>query len=109
MHRHIVTCTITHNDAHTHTHTHIRAKENEEKIHEKLNVFQEDSTVTDTVTEVATSMMSKNRELVPGSWSLVSETESVLATGLRGEGWYFQHSGVCRGVRLLGRSAKVKI
>ena len=105
MHRHIVTCTITHNDAHTHTHTHIRAKENEEKIHEKLNVFQEDSTVT----EVATSMMSKNRELVPGSWSLVSETESVLATGLRGEGWYFQHSGVCRGVRLLGRSAKVKI
>ena len=53
--------------------------------------------------------MSKNRELVPGSWSLVSETERVLATGLREEGWYFQHSSVCRRVELLGRSVKVKI
>ena len=54
-------------------------------------------------------MMRKNRELVPGCWSLVSETERLLATSLREEGWYFQHSGVCRRVELLGWSVKVKI
>ena len=33
-------------------------------------------------------------ELVPDKWSLVRER--ALTTGLRSEGWYSEHSGVCR-------------
>ena len=46
-----------------------------------------------------------NRKLVPDSWSLV--TERALTTGLCVEGWYSEHSGVCRRVELPGRSVKV--
>ena len=39
-------------------------------------------------------MADTNRELVPDNWSLVRER--ALATGLCSEGWYSEHSGVCR-------------
>ena len=51
-------------------------------------------------------MTDRNRELVPHSWSLVRERP--LITGLCSEGWYSEHSGVCRRAELLGRSVKKK-
>ena len=39
-------------------------------------------------------MVDRNRELVPDNWSLVRER--ALTTGLCLEGWYSEHSGVCR-------------
>ena len=51
-------------------------------------------------------MADRNRELVLDNWSQVRER--VLTTGLCSEGWYFEHSGVCRRAELLGRSVKVK-
>ena len=39
-------------------------------------------------------MTDRNRELAPGSWSLVRER--VLTSGLYSEGWYSEHSHVCR-------------
>jgi len=51
-------------------------------------------------------MADRNRELLPDSWNLVRER--ALTTGLCVEGWYCEHSGVCRRVELLGRSVKVK-
>ena len=39
-------------------------------------------------------MTDRNRELVPDNWSLVRER--ALTTGLCSEGWYSEHSGVCR-------------
>ena len=63
-------------------------------------VFKED------LKELTGRMADRNRELVPGSWSLVRER--ALPTGLTVEGWYSEHSGVCRRAELLGRSVKVK-
>ena len=63
-------------------------------------VFKED------LKELTGRMADRNRELVPGSWSLVRER--ALPTGLTVEGWYSEHSGVCRRAKLLGRSVKVK-
>ena len=51
-------------------------------------------------------MADRNRELLPDSWNLVKER--ALTTGLCVEGWYCEHSGVCRRAELLGRSVKVK-
>ena len=51
-------------------------------------------------------MADRNRELVPDNWSLVRER--ALTTGLGLEGWYSEHSGVCRRAELLGRNVKVK-
>ena len=51
-------------------------------------------------------MADRKRELVPGNWSLVRE--GALTTGLCSEGWYYEHSGVCRGAELPGESVKVK-
>ena len=51
-------------------------------------------------------MAYRNRELVPDIWSLVRE--KALTTGLCSEGWYSEHSGVCRRADLPGRSVKVK-
>ena len=51
-------------------------------------------------------MADRNRELVPDNWSLVRER--ALTTGLCSEGWYAEHSGVCRRTELPGRSVKVK-
>ena len=51
-------------------------------------------------------MTGRNRELVPDIWSLVRER--ALTTGLCSEGWYSDHSGVCRRAELPGRSVKVK-
>ena len=51
-------------------------------------------------------MMHRNRELVADSCSLARETE--LTSGLCSEGWYSEHSGVCRRAELPGRSVKVK-
>ena len=51
-------------------------------------------------------MTDRNRELVPDNWSLVGER--ALTTGLCSEGWYSEHSGVCRRAELTGRSVKVK-
>ena len=39
-------------------------------------------------------MADRNRELVPDNWSLARER--ALTTGLCSEGWYSEHSGVCR-------------
>ena len=50
--------------------------------------------------------MERNGELVPDNWSLVRERS--LTTGLCSEGWYSEHSGVCRRAELLGRSVKKK-
>ena len=50
-------------------------------------------------------MANRNRELVLDNWSLV--TERVLTTGFCSEGWYSEHSGVCRRAELPGRSVKV--
>ena len=63
-------------------------------------VFKED------LKELTGRMADRNRELVPGSWSPVRER--TLTTGLTVEGWYSEHSGVCRRTELLGRSVKVK-
>ena len=46
--------------------------------------------------------MNRNCELVPDSWSPVRER--ALITGLCLEGWYSEHSGVCRRAELLRRS-----
>ena len=51
-------------------------------------------------------MTDRNRELVPDNWSLVRER--ALTTGLCSEGWYSEHSGVCRRAELPGRSVKKK-
>ena len=51
-------------------------------------------------------MADRNRELVPDNWSLVRER--ALTTGLCSEGWYSEHSGVCRRVEPPGGSVKVK-
>ena len=51
-------------------------------------------------------MADRNRELVPDNWSLVRER--ALTTGLCLEGWYSEHSGVCRRAELPGRSVKGK-
>ena len=53
------------------------------------------------------SMPGRNRQFVPGGWSLVRER--VLTTGPSVEGRYSERSGVCRTVELLGRSVKVKM
>ena len=46
-------------------------------------------------------MMHRNRQLVPGSWSLVKEIEQTTEPGA--EGWYSEHSGVCRMVEASGK------
>ena len=46
-------------------------------------------------------MAARNRESVEDNWSLLRER--VLTTGLCSEGWYFEHSGVCRRAELAGR------
>ena len=46
-------------------------------------------------------MADRNRELLPGNWSLVRER--ALTIGLCSEGWYSEHSGVCRRAELPGR------
>ena len=51
-------------------------------------------------------MTDRNRELVPDNWSLVRKR--VLTTGLCSEGWYSEHSGVCRRAELRGRNVKGK-
>ena len=51
-------------------------------------------------------MADRNRELVPDKWSLVRE--GALTTGLCSEGWYYEHSSVCRRAELPGGSVKVK-
>ena len=43
-------------------------------------------------------MTDRNRKLVPDNWSLVRER--ALTTGLCSEGWYSEHSAVCRRVLL---------
>ena len=51
-------------------------------------------------------MADRNRELVPDNWSLVRER--ALTIGLCSEGWYSEHSGVCRRAELPGGSVKVR-
>ena len=51
-------------------------------------------------------MADRSGELVPDNWSLVRERS--LTTGLCSEGWYSEHSRVCRRAELPGRSVKVK-
>ena len=47
-------------------------------------------------------MADRNKELVPDNWSLVRER--ALTTVLCSEGWYSEHSGVCRRAELAGGS-----
>ena len=49
-------------------------------------------------------MADRNRELVPDNWSLVRER--VLTTGLCSEGWYSEHSDVCRRAKAAGKECK---
>ena len=49
-------------------------------------------------------MADRNRGLVPDNWSLVRER--TLTTGLCSEGWYSEHSGVCRRAELPGGGCK---
>ena len=88
-----------HTHTRTHTHTH-QGNGPEEKVSKKRKVFKED------LKELTSRMTDRNRELVPNNWSLVRER--ALTTGLCSEGWYSEHSGVCRRVELPGRSVKVK-
>ena len=39
-------------------------------------------------------MTDRNSELAPDNWSLLRE--GTLTAGLCSEGWYSEHSGVCR-------------
>ena len=48
----------------------------------------------------------KYRELVLDNWSLVRER--ALTNWFCSEGWYSEHSGVCRRAELPERSVKVK-
>ena len=52
-------------------------------------------------------MADRNRELAPDNWSLVRERS--MTAGLCSEGWYSEHSGVCRRAELPGRIVKVKV
>ena len=94
----------THRLAHSHTHTHApvayQGNETEEKVFKKRKVFKE------VLKELTGGMVDRNRELVPDNWSLVRER--ALTTGLCSEGWYSEHSGVCRRAELPGGSVKVK-
>ena len=87
--------------AYIHTHTHrviyIRAMQLWRKGFWKEKGFQGRLKRTD-----RGRMTNRNWELVPDSWSPV--WERVLITGLCSEGWYSEHSGVCRRAELLGRS-----
>ena len=49
-------------------------------------------------------MTDRNGELVPDNWSLVRER--ALTTGLCLEGWYSEHSGVCRRSGAAGKECK---
>ena len=69
----------------------------QEKFFKKRKVFKE---------HLKSSTTDRNRELVPGSWSLAKER--VLTIGLHAEGWYSKYSGVCKRAELPGRSIKVK-
>ena len=73
--------TLTHVHTHTctHSHMHLRAMGMKKKIFEKYS-FQVRFERAD-----RGSMTNRNRELVPGNWSLVRET--LLTTGLSEEGW----------------------
>ena len=50
----------------------------------------------------------ETRGLVPDNWTLHMVSKRALTTGLCLEGWYSEHSGVCRRSELLGKSVKVK-
>ena len=80
--------------------SYIRAMGPKKRFLKSKKVFKED------LKELTGRMADRNRELVPGSWSPVRER--ALPTGLTVEGWYSEHSGVCRRAELLGRSVKVK-
>ena len=82
----------------THTHTHTVAyqgNETEEKFFLKKKVFKED---LKDLTEV-------EWRTETGGWFQIT---GALTTGLCSEGWYSEHSGVCRRAELPGRSVKVK-
>ena len=105
---HSQTCTHTHKRAcahtHTHTHTHtscISGLWDWRKGFWKEKGFQGRFKRAD-----RGRMADRNRELVPDNWSLVRER--ALTTGLCLEGWYSEHSGVCRRAELPGGSVKVK-
>ena len=102
IHRLAHTHARTHTHTHTHTHTSVAYQGNktEEKLFLKRKVFKEDSK------ELTGRMADRSRELVPDNWSLVRER--ALTTGLCSEGWYSEHSGVCRRAELPGGGVKVK-
>ena len=56
------------------------------------------------------SMMDRNKELVPNSWTLVAIRERALptVTELCLEGQCSEHLGVCSRAELVGRSVKVE-
>ena len=110
--------THTHTPIHTHAHTHARthACTMHTRMHTYRVVYQGNKTEENVFERKGFEgrfertdsgrMADRNRELVPSNWSLVRER--ALTTGLCLEGWYSEHSGVCRRGELPGRSVKVK-
>ena len=74
-----------------------------EKVFKKRKVFEEALTE---LTKV--EYWTETRGLVPDNWTLHMVSKRALTTGLCLEGWYSEHSGVCRRSELLGKSVKVK-
>ena len=104
MNTHTYTHTHTHTHAHTHTELYINYQRNgtDEKVSSEEKDFQGRFERTD-----RGRMTDRNRKLVTDSWGLVIR-ERALTTGPRSEEWHSEHSGVCRGAELPGRSVKVK-
>ena len=115
-------CTHARTDAHTHTHTHTRTHTRRAQAH---GVVYQGNGAEERVPKKTEEkkkrkkgfqgrfkrndrgrMTDINRELVADNWSLARERS--LTTGLCSEGWYSEHSGVCRRAELPGGSVKVK-
>ena len=113
MHAHTLTDWHTHASAHARTHTHPhtpppspsppptptpppayqgnQGNETEEKVLKRESFSRSKRADRG-------RMADRNRELVPDNWSMVRER--ALTTGLCSEGWYSEHSGVCRRAEL---------
>ena len=100
MHTHTHAHTDSRAHAHTHTPVAYQGNETEEKVFKKKG-FQGRFKGAD-----RGRMADRNRELAADNWSVIRER--ALTTGLCSEGWYSEHSGVCRRAELPGGSVKVK-
>ena len=97
---HTQTPTHMHTNTHLDTHRHLRAGGLKKKFSERER-FSKKIEGTD-----RGCVTNRSGEFVPCCWSLVRER--VLTTWLCANGWYSEHSGVCRRMELARRSVKVK-